>query len=182
MQTTANSSSDHATPVCVNCAHHLEFEGNGSFHICAAAPCPTDPVTGSLQFGLCSHVRATGNLWCGPAGLHFKPRTADSPLRTGSPAAAAPTQSSPTSTIRVIGTWLAALPRRFLASAAPRQPDQACSAFSAQEQYAAGLAVECFGADAPETLRFVKHIIERSGKTWLTDRAPADPVTPETQA
>ena len=56
------------------------------------------------------------------------------------------------------------------------------SSFTAEENYAAGLAVECFGADAPETLRFVKHIVERSGKTWLTDRAPADPVTPETQA
>ena len=56
------------------------------------------------------------------------------------------------------------------------------SSFTAEENYAAGLAVECFGAEAPETLRFVKHIVERSGKTWLTDRAPADPVTPEAQA
>lgn len=49
---------------------------------------------------------------------------------------------------------------------------QRASDFTGQEQYAAGVAVECFGAHSPEALRLTRHIVERSGKTWLTESAP----------
>lgn len=58
---------------------------------------------------------------------------------------------------------------------ADQQPaaDQNASDLTQLDQYAAGLAVQCFGADSPEALRLAKYIVERSGKKWLTENAPA---------
>lgn len=63
-----------------------------------------------------------------------------------------------------------------------RATSRATNPFTNLEQHAAGLAVECFGADSSEALRMAQHIVQRSGKTWLTDRAPADPTTAKAQA
>jgi len=59
---------------------------------------------------------------------------------------------------------------------------KATGSYTEQEHYAAGLVIECFGADSAEALRFVQHIAKRNGLPWLTDRAPADAATAEVQA
>lgn len=47
------------------------------------------------------------------------------------------------------------------------------AALSVNDQYAINLAVMCFGAGAPETLRLARFTVEQAGLQWLDDVTPA---------